>query len=87
MHLIFPKKKLFDLLGCSINTFRTIVSAGELKLQKKVCNIMDLEVNQKIYESHLGDGVMDKCVKWTLERNILVPAETLYCNVAVYSES
>ena len=41
---------------------RTIVSAGELKLQKNVCNIMDLEVNQKIYESHLGDGVMDKCV-------------------------
>ena len=24
---------------------------------------------------------------WTLERNIPVPAETLYCNVAVYSES
>ena len=60
MHLIFPKKKLFDLLGCSINTLRTIVSAGELKLQKKVCNIMDLEVNQKIYP-HLGDGVMDMC--------------------------
>ena len=87
MHLVFPKKKLFELLGCSINTLRTIVSAGELKLQKNICNIMDLEVNQKIYESHLGDGVMDKCVKWTLDRNILVPADTLYCNVAVYNES
>ena len=86
MHLIFPKKKLFELLGCSINTLRTIVSAGELKLQKKVCNIMDLEVNQKIYESNLGDSVMDKCVKWTLDRNILVPAETLYCNVSHYTE-
>ena len=66
MHLIFPKKKLFDLLGCSINTLRTIVSAGELKLQKKVCNIMDLEVNQKIYESHLGDGVMDIAITFFL---------------------
>ena len=30
---------------------------------------------------------MDKCVKWTLDRNILVLTETLYCNVSVYNES
>jgi len=48
MHSILPKNELFALLGSSINnTIRTIVSAGELKLEKKVCNIMDLEVNQK----------------------------------------
>ena len=54
MHSILTKKKLFALLGSSINnTFRTIVSAEELKLEKKVCNIMNLEVNQKKLSSLL----------------------------------
>jgi len=48
---------------------------------------MDLEVNRKIYEEHLGDGPMDTCVRWSLKKNFEVPAEILYCNFSVYSEN
>jgi len=48
---------------------------------------MDLDVNRKIFASHLGDGLMDQCVKCPLERAILVPTESLFCSVSIYNET
>ena len=89
MGLFLPRKihcELFVGSSRGVNIFR-FLATSEQESPKNVCNIMDLDVNRDIYKSHLGGGIMDQCVRWTLEKNILVPSESLFSNVSVYSET
>ena len=83
MLVIFPKKRFFDLLSSSVRFFGTSTTLTEAARGKKkktqFCEIMELNINKEILKSNLDQGYLNKAVRITLRKNILVPKVSLLC--------
>ena len=85
MFLIFPKQSLLELLSkTNVSLIRNASTRGGGKTKKiELINIMDLEINRKIFQTNLKKGYLNKWVHLALSENIRVPEESLKCGFSV----